>query len=243
MSFTKSLRILLVCTLSLTPVAQAEIAKDLPIFSARLNLNYKMLTGKLEMEVSRGDTDNEFVYEVTTVPGAVGGMLIREDAIEMTRFRTRNGRIVPVYYKLNDGMKKSDSITEIEFDWEKMLATTRNEGITREVPLEPNTVDRLTADLMVIRRLRRGQAPGKFRIIDEKSIDTYEFVALGKEEVEVPAGTFTTEKYKRQRKGSRRSVIVWFAPDEGYLPVKLEHQKSGKKTISAAAVEFANKTD
>lgn len=228
----------LTSALLMSPAA-ADPQRPLEPFRIEHRLKYKMLSGKLEMELHHDSATGTYTYEVTTLPGALGKLIISGDAVETSRFRILKDGLRPDYYRLNDGLEEADSETIIEFDWDNGVANTRHEGVARQLEIDRGVFDRLSADIAAIRRLRAGKQPGKFRIIDDDSVKLYEFEYLGEETIEVPAGSFATVRYRRQREGSRRSVIIWFAPAHAYLPVRVEHQKSGKTTFVATAETLA----
>lgn len=223
--------------------AAAEPSQPIEPFRIEHRLSYKMLSGRLEMELSHDAETDVYTYEVTTLPGALGKLIISGDAVERSRFRILEDGLRPDYYRLDDGQEEPDSETVIEFDWDNGVANTQHEGVARQLEISRGTFDRLSADIVAIRRLRAGKQPGKFRIIDDDSIQIYEFEFLGEETVEVPAGKFPTVRYRRQREGSRRSVVVWFAPELAFLPVRVEHQKDGKKTFVANADKLPDPPD
>ena len=88
-------------------------------------------------------------------------------------------------------------------------------------------LDRLTADVVVIHALRNDIEPGSYQITDRNSVRVYEFTPQGSEKVSVAAGEFDTVIYKRQRPGSSRAALIWYAVDADFLPVKIEQFKRG----------------
>jgi hypothetical protein len=96
-------------------------------------------------------------------------------------------------------------------------------------------LDRLTADIAMIQKLRNGETPTGFDLVDRNEIRRYEYTLQGEETIKVPAGTFQTVKYLRNRPGSSRATLIWFAPGMDYLPVKIAQLKRGKSVIEMFA--------
>jgi hypothetical protein len=212
-----------------------EPGSDLKGFHAEYKLKYSMFSGTVVLDLQATEKPDEYLYEVTTRAGGVARIAMSGDAIERSRFIYTDGAVKPMHYYLNNGRKNDDSETDIQFDWSKGIALTKYEGQTTERTLEPETLDRLSTDVTAIIELRAGRVPGDYSIMDDDSIKIYGYEFLGEEKIKVPAGEFRTLKYNRQRPGSSRSMLVWFAPDAGYLPVRTEYLKRGKTTITSTA--------
>jgi len=129
---------------------------------------------------------------------------------------------------------------DVRFDWDAGIAHSIYEDEAIELPIEPGILDRLTADIATIVALRSGAEPGGYDLVHRNAIRRYEFRRLGEERIEVPAGTFDTIKYARQRPGSSRTVLVWYSADENFLPVRIEQQKNGKTKISTVATSLSH---
>jgi hypothetical protein len=217
------------------PNETSESDSELNGFHAEYKLKYSMFSGTVVLDLQATEKPDEYLYEVTTRAGGLARIALSGDAKERSRFIYTDGAVKPMHYYLNDGRNNDDSETDIRFDWSSGIAHTQHEGQTTERTLEPETIDRLSTDVTAIVELRAGRVPGEYSIIDDDSIKIYGYEFLGEETIKVPAGEFQTLKFNRQRPGSSRSMLIWFAPDAGYLPVRTEYLKRGKTTITSTA--------
>jgi hypothetical protein len=204
---------------------------ELQGFHAEYKLKYSIFSGDVLLDLRHADQPDEYIYETHTNARGAASLVLSGTAKETSRFRYVDGRIQSLHYHLNDGMEEKDSETDIRFDWEAGVAHTKYEGAETEYPINSATLDRISADMLAILELRAGRTPGAYDIADDDSIRTYEFQLLGEEQIKVPAGEFHTLKFKRQRPGSSRSTLIWYAPEANYLAVRIEQQKRGKTKV------------
>jgi len=224
---------LLACLLifTLAPIR----ANELEPFHAEFKLKFAIFSGDVSLDLRPDEEPGHYTYEVITEARGLAKTVLRETAVETTSFALEGEEIIPEEYHLDDGRGKTENQTDIEFDWKAGKAYSRYEGEDLTTSIEPGVLDRLSADIVVIMALREGKSPGDYPVFDGEDIETYEFIRLGEESVSVPAGEFDAVKYRRQRPGSRRSTLIWYAPDQDYLPVKIEQQKDNKTSVTMVA--------
>jgi len=148
-------------------------------------------------------------------------------------------RLIPLHYQLDDGTAKGEDDTTIEFDWDTGVARSIYEQQEATLELTSAVHDRLTTDLLVMQSLSADDPLERFQIVEKNAVRDYELTYRGEETVEVPAGRFAAVKYLRQRVGSSRATLIWFAPAVNYLPVKLEQLKRGKPVVTTVATEIS----
>jgi hypothetical protein len=211
-------------------------ATELTPFHAEYHLTFAIFTGDVSLDLRRDDTPGNYVYKMTTEARGLAKAVLRRPAIEKTYFSISDEHILPARYHLDDGRSGEENKTDITFIWGAGKAYSQHEGEDLTIPIEAGTLDRLSADISVIMSLRAGNEPGSYPRLDGEDIDVYKFKRLGKERLEVPAGTFDTVKFRRQRRGSSRSTLIWFAPEQDYLPVRIDQQKDGKTSVTMTAL-------
>lgn len=230
---------LLTIVLCSTSLADAPTGADgLSGFSAQYEARYAAFSGDVTMELQAGAGADEYVYRVTTRARGMARLIRKGTATETARFRFADGVITPLQYEIDDGTKAGEDNMQVQFDWAAGVADSTYENDSVQLSLAADIRDRLTTDLFVMRALRSGNPPTTFRIAEKNAIRDYEFNFLGTETVAVPAGSFDTVKYLRQRVGSSRATVIWFAPELDFLPVRLEQLKRGKTTIKTVATRI-----
>lgn len=223
----------------LLPLGLAAAADQPLLFTADYRASYAGFSGDVRMQLIPAKNPNEYTYRVTTQARGLARLLRPGMATEEARFRVDDGRIWPLRYTIDDGTKQGDDDMAIEFDWDNKVANSVYEKTPQTLELEPDIHDRLTTDLLVMQSLSAGTVLDRFRIAEKNTVRDYELTYRGEESIEVPAGRFDTVKYLRQRVGSSRSTLVWFAPAAHYLPVRLEQLKRGKTMITTVATDIS----
>ncbi len=185
-----------------------------------------------EMQISLTETDDADIYIYENLTRALGLAKAFRSGImsETSRFRVTPAGLVPIQYDLNDSTENPDDDTHIAFDWTAGIADSLYEGERRDIEIEPGTLDRMSADLAVILDLQAGNGPERYQMVHRNALRVYEFEYLGEEDIKTPAGKFSTVKYRRQRRGSKRSGIIWFSPALCYHVVQVESLKNDKRT-------------
>jgi hypothetical protein len=214
------------CLLTLNSGAAAD--ESLPEFFLDFAVSVSALSGTTTIELARTDQTGEYLYETRTTAHGIARLFRSGVAVESSQFFYHNSSIVPSVYHLDEGSGNAVDESHISFDWKQARASSTYEGESVELDIKPGMLDRLSADLNVILKLRNNKKPEATVLILRNDIKTYEFKQDGEEKVSTPAGDFKTVKFIRQRPGSRRRTLIWYAPELGYLPVKVQQQKEGK---------------
>jgi len=213
-------------------------------FHTVYELRYSALRADATIDLQPADAPNEYLYSNTTRTRGLARLMRPGTAREIARFRYDENGFQPLSYRLDDGVAKAENDSNIQFNWQTGIATSTHETETVELPIRAGMLDRLTADIAAIQKLRNGETLTGFDLVDRNEIRRYEFTLQGEETINVPAGTFKTVKYLRARPGSSRATLIWFAPDMEYLPVKITQLKRGESVIEmfATVLEPLNRT-
>ena len=207
-------------------------------FVVTYRLKLMGLSADFTLELERAD-DSRYVVRATTQTRGIA-KLIRGGAMrEEARFSSDGERLYSNSYVVEGGSKSSDDDSDIRFDWDAGTAASIYEEEPATLLLEGDVYDRISADIVIINDLRNGLEPRDLRIAEKNEVRDYEFTFQGKETVEVPAGKFDTIKYLRQRIGSSRSTLIWYAPDAGYLPVRMQQLKRGDPVATSVATRIS----
>ena len=227
-------------TLSAPPAAKKPV-DAMPLADFKINYSARYSAFKLDasLQLKKMTATDTYSYEVTTKARGLAKLLQSGTARERSEFVLSEQGLQSVLYTYDDGSDKEENGSRIAFDWPNGIARSVHETVSAELLLETEIHDRLTADLNSIIQLRNGQAPKQQVIVYRNSIRRYNMTALGEETIDIPAGTFVTEKFLRQRTNSKRSTLIWFAKDANYLPVRIEQQKNGKTNVTMVAKDIS----
>jgi len=200
--------------------------------------SYLGFKADIVMTLEPAEQPDEYLYKVSTTARGLAKLVRSGTGVETALFRSGANGIESLLYTLDDGTKEVENDTRIEFDYAAGVAHSNYKGAPLDLELTTGLVDRLTADIIAIERLRAGQKAGGSDVVIRNSVRRYEYTRLGEETVSVPAGKFATVIYMRQRPGSTRAAKVWYAPELGYLPVKIDQLKRGDSQVVAEAIKI-----
>lgn len=145
------------------------------------------------------------------------------DIDESLVLRWEQGRVIPLRYRYRlSGFLLKDREKSIDFDWDQGRATGKYRGKAFTLELEPGTLDPLGFQLQLRQDIRAGKQDMIYRIIDKGRYDSDRFAILDEEPMNTAGGTITTVKAEKVRgENARRETLMWFAPDQDYLLVRL----------------------
>ncbi len=159
--------------------------------------------------------------------------------VEYTQFEEIDGRFRPIeyHYLFNDSGSKRNAW--IIFDRDNLVAKSLYKKETVELDIRADHVDRMLETLVFRKDLIAGKIAEKYSYVERNSLREAIYEKLGTETVKTDAGNFDAVKYRRQRVGSSRSAIIWFAPELEYLPVQMRHFKGDKATGTVTLKQYS----
>lgn len=225
---SKSLRTIV--SLMLTLTAANAFAQAGPVmYTAEYQASYKgHNVGTTTFTVSRQDGTNSYIYESVTKAKGLIKLATPKPVVDRSLFDYTNGKIRPVEFWHEDGSRKGQDNEHIQFDWQKHRATMTGDFGTREVDLEPGTVDRGSLQVALTSDLGRGVEPKRYAVADGQEIDVYTYTAQGTKRVETGIGEIEVVSYVQEREGSSRQTVFDMAPSLDYIPVRIEQFRNGE---------------
>lgn len=234
--------LLAACTLSLGAQAQSAVAAEtsdgaltMPQpFTTTYDLEWRgMGAGTSTLELARIG-GNEYSYRSTNVARALFRFAFPNPITQASRFVFEGGVIKPTSYHADDGTSKRDKDIDLEFDWRRMRATGTSEQKPVDVPLQPGTQDALSGQVSLMMELSAGRSPQGFLLFDKTEVKEYRYVREGTATLDTPLGKLETVIYHSERTGSSRITRLWLAPSLGYLPVRGEQLRNGRREFGLA---------
>ena len=126
---------------------------------------------------------------------------------------------------------KKERHTELKFRWQSTTVQARYNDEQATLNLSERVMDPLSLYLLVMRDLQRGHQAAEYTLVNRTRLRTYTVQHHGPEILKTPMGNLKTLKISRQRSGSRRKTILWFAQDLGYLPAQITQTRKGKEHL------------
>jgi hypothetical protein len=227
----KTLLMLLSCltasaALAATP-ANAPVA--LKPFTASYGVVWRGFNaGTTELDLARGE-GGEFVYASRGKARGLFRAVFSEEITQTSWLQVTSEGVRPIRYRADDGSSDTERDISLNFDWSAKRARGTAEDKVVDVPLEPGVQDAMSIQVALLLDLLRGQKPGTYRLIDKDKIKEYVYTYQGDERLKTALGEVDTVIYTSQRAGSKRLTRTWYAPSLGYVAVRGEQLKDGKR--------------
>jgi len=189
--------------------------------------------------LSPADSSGRIEYRATAKARGLARLIKHDPIVEYTQFEEIDGKYqaVEYHYLFNDSGSKRNAW--ILFDRDNLVAKSLYKRVTVELDIRSDHVDRLLEQLVFRADLMAGKVADKYLTVERNSLREAVYEKLGTETIVTKAGSFDTVKYRRQRIGSSRSLIIWLAPELEYLPVRLQHFNEDKTTGTATLKHYA----
>lgn len=144
---------------------------------------------------------------------------IRESVI----LRWKNNRVIPLTYRYElSGLFLKNRTSSIDFDWENGVATGEHRGDSFSLELRDHSLDPLGYQLQLHQDIKAGKKEMAYHVIDKGSYDEDRFAIIGKESISTSQGQVQTLKAEKVRsEDSKRETLMWFAPEQEYLLMRL----------------------
>jgi len=218
----------------------AAVEVSLPLYEAEYLSTYRFgilrFSAASRSAISWHPESGEYQYTTTVEAKGLAAIKYPDAVSDYSRLKLDCRGIVPVEHRRDDGTEEESHDVLVRFDVDRARAQSRYGGVDYEFDLPPGTVDPQSLPLAVMLDLAQGRAPGAYSALDRDKLKTYEFTALGEEELDTELGKLATLVFEEGRPGSSRSRKVWFAPGLGYVPVRMEYRRKGK-TAAVMAIQ------
>lgn len=186
--------------------------------------------GTSVLELTRVGT-NEYVYESRNTARGLFRLALPDTVTQTSHFSILNGEVVPTSYVGNDGSSDTSRDVSLRFDRSTHRITGTAENRPVDEPLQPGVQDPLSVQVALMCALAAGEVPKSFLLIDKDEVKEYQYTREGEAVLDTPLGRLDTVIYRSQKEGSSRATRLWIAPALGYLPVRAEQAKRGKREI------------
>lgn len=211
----------------------ASAADSLTPYTAVYSVEYKgkqlgTAEFKLTFDEGRG------VYEFSNRTEAKGFIKLARPnpVVDRSQFRVDGNRLLPIEYWYEDGSRKGDDNLHIVFDWTRKIATVTSGDGRRELALQDGAFDRNTIEVALMRDLATTGKPGRYLVVDEDSVQPYEYVDNGETTIPTGMGPLAARAFVQHRDGSSRVNTIWMVPKLGFLPARIEQKKDGEVTTA-----------
>jgi hypothetical protein len=220
------------CALLALVIAPLASAADCPQpFKITMAVEWHgMSAGTSVLELTR-KSGTEFTYRSSNTARGFFRLALPDTITQVSNFSIADGQVAPSTYVGDDGSSDTSRDVSLKFDWQAHKVTGVAENKPVDLPLTPGVQDGLSVQVALMCALAIGTVPPSFKMIDKDEIKEYQYTREGEEKIDTPLGKLDTVIYRSQKTGSSRATRLWIAPSLGYLPVRAEQAKNGKREL------------
>jgi Protein of unknown function (DUF3108) len=184
--------------------------------------------GTTELKLQH-ESDQRYVYSSRSNAAGLFHAFFSNEISQTSWFTVTKDGVRPDRYRGDDGSSKTARDISLDFNWETGRATGVAEDKPVDVALEPHTQDDMSIQIALMYALLKDEPPSSLRLIDKNRIKEYLYTSEGTEQLKTALGDLDTIVYRSQRAGSKRVTRMWYAPSLGYVPVRGEQLREGKR--------------
>ena len=224
-----SWRLALGALLATTTLASAAGPAQLQPFRATYAVVWHGFDAGIDRTASAAPVRYQYVYTSRSNASGLFRAFFSNEISQTSWLTVTPDGIRPDRYRADDGSSRTARDISLDFNWEAGRARGVAEDQAVDVALEPHTQDDLSITIALMYALLDGEQPSIFRLIDKDRIKEYRFTPEGRRSSRPPLVTSTRSIYRSQRSGSKRVTRMWYAPALGYVPVRGEQLRDGKR--------------
>lgn len=204
-------------------------------FVASYSVNFRgMNAGTTEVELKPDPQDPAGkAYEYASRANARGMFraFFSDEITQTSWLLIEDTGVRPVRYRADDGSEDTERDISLDFDWSAKRVTGTAEDKPVALDLTPGVQDVMSMQVATMRDLARAQVPESYTIVDKDRIKLYRFTREPDAKLKTAIGELDTVVYRSQREGSKRSMRTWYAPSLGFIPVRAERLREGKREM------------
>jgi len=208
-------------------------APDIPQpFLATYSVEWRgMGAGTSTIELTR-TSPNTFRYQSRNSARGIFRIALPDAITQTSELSIVDGRVVPQSFSTDDGSSDTARDVSLKFDWNAHQVTGTAEDQPVSAPLEAGVQDAGSVQIALMRELSAGRSPRSFMMIDKNEVKEYQYAREGEASIDTSIGKLDTVIYQSQRTGSSRLTRLWIAPSLGYIPVRAEQIRKGRREFT-----------
>jgi hypothetical protein len=175
---------------------------------------------------------NSFRYQSRNAARGIFRVALPGTIMQTSDLSIVGNEVRPLAFTADDGSSDTARDVNLKFDWEARRVTGTAENKPVDLPIEPGVHDPGSVQIVLMRELAAGHSPTTFMMIDKDEVKEYQYKREGEESIDTALGKIDTVIYTSQRTGSTRLTRLWIAPSLGYVPVRGEQMRKGKREFT-----------
>ena len=192
-----------------------------------------------EMTLSLRKHEDTLVYESRTYPVGIAAFFLGSQvATYRTVLEKTQGTYRTIQFRYEVQGNDKDRNEMYSFDWNTHRVYSRYKGRIATLEIAPHTFDRLSAQLLLMRKPQDGVHQYTCSVVTRGDVKEFVFQLESAQPIETRLGTFSAYKYVREKNdGKNTRYTEWYAESLNYIPVRSDKVSNGKTEISARITE------
>lgn len=200
------------CAAAQAAAPPAEIRAEYEVLSAGIRIGRVVDTF-----VRKGDTYS--LQSVTRSEGPLKVFLDDQVTLESTG-KVVGGNLRPLQFGQRRAREPARDVSAT-FDWERGVLHSTYRGEQKEIPLPPDTQDRISL-LYQLMLAKPGNGQMTIPMSNGRRVETYTYRVVDQVRITTPAGEFDTVHLERVNASARENKAeVWLAKDRFNFPVRV----------------------
>ena len=178
-----------------------------------------------EMKASLIYSGNQYTYLKQTKANGLAALLSGDTLTERSQGEKQGHQLSSKNYLHHHKNRRKERRDQFNFSAPTQVqGNYKGTAYTLSVP--NGTVDPALLELQIMDDMRASR-PLNYRITEKGQLKDYRFRKMGKETLNLPAGTYDCEKIEMIRNNGTRTTTIWLAGELNYLPVQIRHNEKG----------------
>lgn len=213
-------------------LATTAVSAELPVtpFEARYRVYAKGVPAGEGTIILRNAGGDRYRMESSVRATGLARLILRDEISEQVEGRIGE-QVEPLHYRYQRSGGSRDEHTEYRFDWTSSNIRAVHNETSAELALTPRVLDPLSTYLQAMWDLKAERRIEEYQLLDDTRIRAYRVEYQGSETLSTSMGDLLTTKVFRQRPGSSRAVVFWFANDYDYIPVQVIQYRDGSENL------------
>lgn len=166
-----------------------------------------------------------YTYQKITQANGLAALLSGDTLTERSTGKKQAAQLIPEQHLHHHKNKRKDKKDEFRFITPTQVEGTFD-GNAYQLSVPNGTLDMAASELYLMDALANNQALN-YRVVSKGKIRDYRLRKLGKETIEVPAGSYECEKLEVIHDNNERETTLWLAPKLDYAIVQVRHKEDG----------------
>lgn len=164
-----------------------------------------------------------YTYQKTTKANGLAALLSGDTLIERSTGKKQAAQLIPEHYLHHHKNKRKDRKDEFRFTTPTQVDGTFDSN-AYQLNVPKGALDMAALELSLMDALATNQALN-YRVVSKGKLQDYRLRKLGKETIEVPAGSYECEKLEVIHDNDKRQTTLWLAPKLDYAIVQVRHKE------------------